>query len=82
MKTVAQLRVTDLDATHSQSEAVEAARSVLHGKGLEIKMHQMATDVEGDIDEVLDAVKVIHTQLHAAGHSRLATTLTVETRQD
>lgn len=81
MKAIAEIRTADLNAD-SQRTAVNAATAILEQQGLSPQPRGMGTEVSGEIDAVLDAVKHIHAQLHAAGHGRLSTTLTVETRVD
>lgn len=81
MKAIAEIRTTDLN-NDSQRPAVDATQAILERQGLEPRSRAMGTEVSGEIDTLLEAVKHIHMQLHAAGHARLSTTVTIETRSD
>jgi len=81
MRAIAEIRTADLN-NDSQRPVVDATHAILEREGLSPRSHAMGTEVSGEIGVVLEAVEHIHTQLHAAGHGRLSTTVTIETRSD
>lgn len=83
MKTIAQLRVNDIDpTTSSQRPAVDVAGLVLDQHQLTCRQNALATEVEGELRTVLQAVSDIHAELHRRGVTRISTEVTVETRMD
>lgn len=51
-------------------------------RGLSHYLHAFGTNIEGEWDEVMDAVKACHEAVHAAGRARITSTLKVGTRTD
>ena len=47
-----------------------------------VETHASGTDVEGELAEILAAVKEIHEALHKEGSTRLVSYLKLETRTD
>ena len=66
----------------SVSEYVTACQKVLQERGLEHKMHAYGTNVEGDWDQVMDAVKRCHEVVHEMGAPRITTSMRMGTRTD
>ena len=66
----------------SVSEYVTACQKVLQEGGLEHKMHAYGTNVEGDWDQVMDAVKRCHEVVHEMGAPRITTSMRMGTRTD
>jgi uncharacterized protein (TIGR00106 family) len=53
------------------------------GAGVSVReLHGQGTNVEGELDDILAAVKAIHEVLHAEGTVRLATFVKIGTRTD
>ena len=50
--------------------------------GLETHLHAYGTNIEGEWDDVLAAVKRCHEVVHAMGAPRISTTLKLGTRTD
>lgn len=82
MHAIAQIQVNDLGLRASQRTAVDAALAILDGWQLQVDRGAVATELEGPLEDVMHAVRDIHAQLHAAGHARISTSLTVETRSN
>ena len=82
MKTIAEIEVIPLGEGVSMREEVMHARRILEESGLHPQVHALGTEVEGDMEKVLVAVKAIHEQLHACGATRLATQIKLSTRLD
>jgi uncharacterized protein (TIGR00106 family) len=82
MKVVLDFCVVPIGVGTSVSEHVVACERVLQEAGLVHRMHAYGTNVEGEWDEVMAAVKRCHEVLHAAGVPRISTTVRVGTRMD
>jgi uncharacterized protein (TIGR00106 family) len=55
---------------------------VLKEAGLEHVMHMYGTNIEGEWDEVMAAVKRCHDVVHKMGAPRISTTIRLGTRTD
>ncbi len=66
----------------SVSEYVAVCQEVLKSAGLKYHLHAYGTNIEGDWDEVMSAVKECHETVHAMGAPRISTTIKVGTRVD
>lgn len=66
----------------SVSEYVAACQRVLEDSGLSHQMHAYGTNVEGDWDEVMAAVKRCHEVVHEMGAPRLTSSMRLGTRTD
>ena len=63
------------------AEVAECLR-VLRAAGLEPRLHAYGTNVEGDWDQVMAAIKECHRRVHAMGRARISSTLKIGTRTD
>ena len=66
----------------SVSPYVAECQKVLEEAGLTFQMHAYGTNIEGDWDEVMKAVKTCHERVHAMGAPRINTTMKLGTRID
>jgi uncharacterized protein (TIGR00106 family) len=66
----------------SLSRYIAACERVITDAGLEPRLHAFGTNVEGDWDEVLAAVKRCHEVMHEMGAPRVSTTMRLGTRVD
>ena len=82
MKAIADISIVPLGVGLSLSSYVAACERVLIEHGLEPKLHANGTNVEGDWDEVMGALKACHQKLHEMGVPRIATNLRLGTRVD
>ncbi len=82
MKLVADLCVIPLGVGVSVSEHVAQCQRVLQEEGLTFAMHAYGTNIEGEWDEVMHAVKRCHEVVHALGAPRISSTLRLGTRTD
>ena len=82
MKAIADLSVIPLGVGLSLSTYVAACERVLREAGLEPQLHANGTNVEGDWDEIMAALKRCHEVLHDMGVPRIATNLRLGTRID
>ncbi|RPJ07605.1 MAG: MTH1187 family thiamine-binding protein, partial [Deltaproteobacteria bacterium] len=66
----------------SVSEYVVACHEVLQEAGLSTHLHAYGTNIEGEWDEVMAAVKACHQRVHDMGAPRITTTIKLGTRTD
>ena|SRR5208283_3295005 len=66
----------------SLSPYVAACEKVLSEAGLKTALHAYGTNIEGDWDEVLAAIKRCHQVVHELGAPRISTVLKLGTRTD
>ena len=66
----------------SVSRYVAACQRIFEAAGLSHSLHAFGTNVEGDWDEVMAAVKQCHEKMHEMGAPRTISTLHVGTRID
>lgn len=82
MQVMVDLCVIPLGVGVSVSEHVAACQRVLAEAGLQHQMHAYGTNIEGEWDEVMAAVKRCHEVVHAMGAPRISTTMKLGTRTD
>lgn len=82
MKATAELQVIPLGAGVSVRREVTRIVELLRGYDFVLETHASGTDIEGELDDILAAVREIHTTLHAEGSVRLISYLKLETRTD
>lgn len=66
----------------SVSEYIAVCEKILREAGIKPQLHAYGTNVEGEWDEVMAALKRCHEALHEMGAPRLFTTLKLGTRTD
>jgi uncharacterized protein (TIGR00106 family) len=66
----------------SVSKYVVECQRIFEAAGLNHEMHSYGTNVEGDWDKVMAAVKQCHEKMHEMGAPRCGSTLRVGTRID
>jgi uncharacterized protein (TIGR00106 family) len=82
MKVIADISIIPLGVGLSLSSYVAACERVFSEAGLEPRLHANGTNVEGDWDDVVAALKTCHQRLHEMGVPRIATNLRLGTRVD
>lgn len=82
MKLIADISIIPLGVGLSLSSYVAACERVLREAGLAPKLHANGTNVEGDWDVVMAALKRCHEELHGMGVPRIATNVRLGTRTD
>ncbi len=82
MKVIADLCVIPLVKDTSLSPYVAACEQVLKDAGLKTELHAYGTNIEGEWDAVMGAVKACHEKVHAMGAPRISTVLKLGTRTD
>ena len=82
MHAIADIAIIPLGAGNSLSPYVAACERVFADAGLNPQLHANGTNVEGDWDEVMAALKRCHEVLHEMGAPRVATNMRLGTRTD
>ena len=82
MKAIADIAIIPLGVGLSLSRYVAACEEVLAEAGLDPQLHANGTNVEGEWDEIMAALKRCHEKLHSMGAPRIATNLRLGTRTD
>jgi uncharacterized protein (TIGR00106 family) len=82
MKVIADFTIIPIGAGVSLSPYVAACEQVLTDAGLSTQLHANGTNIEGEWDGVLAAVKLCHETVHRMGAPRVTTLLTIHTRTD
>ncbi len=82
MKAVAEIQVVPIGVGVSVRAEVRRAQAIIRESGLEVQEHSFGTNVEGDLDTILEVVARIHEVLHAEGSTRLSTAIKLGTRAD
>ena len=66
----------------SVSQYVVACEKIFQAAGLSHRMHAYGTNVEGEWDDVMAAVKQCHEKLHDMGAPRISSSMKMGTRTD
>jgi uncharacterized protein (TIGR00106 family) len=82
MKLMMDLCVVPLGVGVSVSSYVAACERVLAEAGLKTQLHPYGTNIEGEWDAVMAAVKRCHETVHAMGAPRISTVIKLGTRTD
>ncbi len=82
MRVIADLCLIPLNADPSLSKYIAACERVLRDAGLNPQLHAYGTNIEGEWDAVMAAVKRCHEVVHEMGAPRVSTTMKFGTRTD
>jgi uncharacterized protein (TIGR00106 family) len=82
MRVIADIAIIPLGVGLSLSRYVAACEKVLTEAGLEPRLHSNGTNVEGEWDEVMGALRRCHEVLHDMEVPRVATNVRIGTRVD
>ena len=82
MKVIVDLCIVPLGVGVSVSEYVVVCQRILAKTGLKTQLHAYGTNIEGEWDEVMAAVKLCHEAVHGLGVPRITTTMKMGTRID
>ncbi len=82
MNVIMDLCVVPMGVGVSVSEYVAACQEILERAGLKYQLHAYGTNIEGEWDDVMSAVKTCHETIHAMGAPRISTTIKLGTRID
>ncbi len=82
MKAIADICIIPIGAGISLSKQIAACERVLAEAGLKTELHANGTNVEGEWDTVMGALKRCHEILHSSGVPRVHTEVRIGTRSD
>ena len=82
MKVLADLSIIPLGVGTSLSKYIAECERVLRDAGLNPRLHAFGTEVEGEWDVVMAAVRRCHDVVHEMGAPRVSATLKLSTRTD
>lgn len=82
MKAIAEFTVVPIGVGVSLSKYVAACERVLENSGLRYELHANGTNLEGEWDEVMSAIKACHETLHKMDVPRISTIIKIGTRED
>ncbi|WP_445358711.1 MTH1187 family thiamine-binding protein [Microbulbifer sp. ANSA005] len=82
MNVIADLCVIPIGVGVSVSKYVAECERVLEEAGLSYRLHAYGTNIEGDWDKVMTAVKECHERVHQMGAERISSSLKLGTRID
>ena len=82
MKVISDVCIVPIGVGVSVSKYVAACERIFTDAGLKIRLHAYGTNVEGEWDEVLAAIKRCHEVLHEMGAPRISTNIRIGTRTD
>jgi uncharacterized protein (TIGR00106 family) len=82
MKTIADICVIPIGVGTSLGSYVARCEQIFQEMGLEHRLHAYGTNVEGEWDTVMEALKRCHAEIHKMGAPRVSTTVRLGTRND
>jgi len=82
MKVIGDLCIVPLGVGVSLGRYVAECERILNKAGLKIRLHAYGTNIEGEWDAVMAAIKECHEALHAMGVPRISSSIRLGTRND
>jgi uncharacterized protein (TIGR00106 family) len=82
MKATGDIQCIPIGSGVSVRKEVKCAHAILQQAGINATLHPNGTAVEGELDDILEAVRRIHETLHAEGVVRLVSYVKIATRTD
>ena len=82
MKVIVEVCVIPLSGKISLREEIALAHSILLETGLNVELHGYGSNIEGDYDIIMQAIKKIHETLHDQGTPRIHTAIKIGSRTD
>ena len=82
MKIIAEICVIPLNGSVSLRNEIATAHNILKKTGCNVELHGYGTNIEGDYDTIMFAIKEIHLTLHKMGTARIHTSLKISSRTD
>ena len=82
MHVILDLCLVPLGVGVSVSKYVAECHKVMQEAGLNSQLHAYGTNIEGEWDVVMAAIKQCHERVHALGAPRITTTIKLGTRVD
>jgi uncharacterized protein (TIGR00106 family) len=82
MKVIADLCIVPLGVGVSLGSYIAECERVLTKAGVKVRLHAYGTNLEGEWDDVVAAIKECHQALHAMGVPRISSSIRLGTRID
>lgn len=82
MKVIAEFCLIPLGVGVSLSRYIAACEEVLEKYDLQVVLHANGTNLQGDWDLVMKAIRECHEAVHSLGAPRISTSLRLGTRTD
>jgi len=82
MRIAAELSVVPISGDPSLADYITACERILDEAGLPTELHAFGTDVEGDWDTVMDALRRCHEVVHEMGAVKILSNVKILTRTD
>jgi len=82
MNAIAEFTVIPIGVGVSLSKYVAVCEQILEESGLSYELHANGTNLEGEWDQVIRAIKTCHEKLHEMGVLRISTIIKIGTRTD
>ena len=82
MKLIADFCIIPLGAELSLSRYIAECQRILSDAGLKHTLHAYGTNIEGEWETVMEAIKRCHYRVHEMGAPRISTSLKLGTRTD
>jgi uncharacterized protein (TIGR00106 family) len=82
MKVLANFQIIPMGTEVSVSSYVAECERVLADSGLQFELHANGTNIEGEWDQVFEALRRCHERLHEMGVQRIQSVVSVGTRTD
>lgn len=82
MKVIVDFCVIPLGVELSLSPYIAECQRILEAAGLKHELHAYGTNIEGEWEVVMDAIKRCHYRIHEMGAPRISSTLKLGTRTD
>jgi uncharacterized protein (TIGR00106 family) len=82
VKATAEIQVIPIGSGVSVRREVQRAHAVLEESGLNVVLHANGSNMEGELADILEAVRRVHETLHSEGVVRLASNVKIGTRTD
>ena len=82
MKVLADICVVPFTGKTSVRKEVARAHEILQETGCDVSLHGYGTNIQGDFDTIVGALRQIHEELHRSGVPRIHTTIKLGSRID
>ncbi|MFN3694308.1 MAG: MTH1187 family thiamine-binding protein [Ignavibacterium sp.] len=82
MKVIVDVAIIPIGVGLSLSKYVAECERIFREAGLKTTLHANGTNIEGEWDEVFNAIKKCHDHLHKIGVPRISTNVRIGTRTD
>ena len=82
MNAIAEFTIIPIGVGVSLSKYVAVCEKVMEESGLSYELHANGTNLEGEWEAVMQAIKTCHEKLHEMGVPRISTVIKIGTRTD